>query len=329
MATTTTLTPYTSSPSPAPKPSPQAAVAAATTPARPSPGSWHHPRAAEIARRTAASTFTESNLRRIVYNGLALTLLAYIHLTYIRPSSPSIYLSLPLAGTAALLAYNIFTALLPLLGPKDDLADIPLTPTQRALLGLEPGPAGTAATAGVAGTAGIAAITPPRYSLSASSSPLNLHRNNSRSGNGNGSGSASATGTPLSSSRYGMSDSVAARFGATNGSSNSLNTPAGFTDRGDSPVHSPLWVKTREMARGGSQGSFRSLRRGDSTASGGAVGGNQGQGIASGGEVRALMDVGRRRDSPGGGNGGRSSSVGLSSKWIYERESRRGSGGYA
>ena len=101
-------------------------------------------------------------------------------------------------------------------------------------------------------------------------------------------------------------------------------------------MHSPLWVKTREMAtRRGSQGSFRSLRRGDSSASGGVgaggVGGNQGQGqgMGAGGEVRALMDVGRRRDSPGGGNGGRSSSVGLSSKWIYERESRRESGGYA
>jgi nucleoporin POM34 len=37
-----------------------------------------------------------------------------------------------------LFVINIFIAILPLLRPKDTLADIPLTPAQRSLLGLSP-----------------------------------------------------------------------------------------------------------------------------------------------------------------------------------------------
>lgn len=55
-----------------------------------------------------------------------------------------------------ILIYNITTALLPLVKTKDDLSDIPLTPTQRALLGLDPN-----ATPPL--TPGTQYITPPRY----------------------------------------------------------------------------------------------------------------------------------------------------------------------
>lgn len=56
---------------------------------------------------------------------------------------------------------NIVIALYPLFRPKDDLSDIPLTPTQRSLLGLDP-----SVTPPV--TPGTTYITPPKYRLSAS-----------------------------------------------------------------------------------------------------------------------------------------------------------------
>lgn len=52
--------------------------------------------------------------------------------------------------------YNVVTALSPLFKNKDELTDIPLTPTQRSLLGLDP-----SATPPL--TPGTQYITPPRY----------------------------------------------------------------------------------------------------------------------------------------------------------------------
>lgn len=54
---------------------------------------------------------------------------------------------------------GIFYAVYPLLGPKDDLSDIPLTPSQRSLLGLEP-------SARPASPAIGNYVTPPRYARS-------------------------------------------------------------------------------------------------------------------------------------------------------------------
>lgn len=57
---------------------------------------------------------------------------------------------------------NVVAAIYPLFRPKDDLSDIPLTPTQRALLGLDPRSTPPA-------TPGTQYITPPRYRLSSGS----------------------------------------------------------------------------------------------------------------------------------------------------------------
>lgn len=88
---------------------------------------------------------------------------------------------------------NLATALSPLIKGKDDLSDIPLTPTQRALLGL--GPASQPA------TPGSHYITPPRYSRSptprsrsASGSPFS---DSPLSGYGNVATGASPSASPL------------------------------------------------------------------------------------------------------------------------------------
>jgi nucleoporin POM34 len=67
---------------------------------------------------------------------------------------------------------NMLVALYPLYRPRDDFTDIPLTPSQRALLGLDPKTASPA-------TPGSTYVTPPRYRLSSGSrnvSPLGLNK---------------------------------------------------------------------------------------------------------------------------------------------------------
>lgn len=83
--------------------------------------------------------------------------------------------------------YNIGTACAPLLRPKDDMSDIPLTPAQRKLLGLPPSSAPP--------TPGSHYITPPRYARTPT--PLS----GSPAANGAYSGSPLAgRGSPLSGS---------------------------------------------------------------------------------------------------------------------------------
>lgn len=69
----------------------------------------------------------------------------------------------------ALLVYNIGTALFPLVRRKDEMLDIPLTPGQRALLGLDP-------TATPPLTPGQQYVTPPRYQRSRGGTPVSARR---------------------------------------------------------------------------------------------------------------------------------------------------------
>ncbi|KAK4105077.1 NPCC-domain-containing protein [Parathielavia hyrcaniae] len=139
----------------------------AVTPVTDSPGNWKHPRLAEITLRQSQNTFSEKNIRQIVYNVAALVTLGLLQ-QVVLPFVPSwainpllkqysswIYAALVLAPLI-----NIGLALLPLLRPKDDLSDIPLTPAQRKLLGLPP--------SSRAATPESVYNTPPRYSRSPS-----------------------------------------------------------------------------------------------------------------------------------------------------------------
>lgn len=73
----------------------------------------------------------------------------------------TVYQEVSLVLLQVFFIFNILLALYPLYRPKDDLADIPLTPTQRALLGLDP-------TATPPPTPGTNYVTPPRYRMSTS-----------------------------------------------------------------------------------------------------------------------------------------------------------------
>ena len=72
------------------------------------------------------------------------------------PPTISIYANIIVYLLRAVFLYNVFVASLPLMRGKDHLVDIPLTPSQRALLGLDPN-----ATPPM--TPGTQYITPPRY----------------------------------------------------------------------------------------------------------------------------------------------------------------------
>lgn len=83
------------------------------------------------------------------------------HSTRLIFESKPAYHELSLLLLQLFFAFNIFLALYPLYRPKDDFSDIPLTPTQRALLGMDP-------TATPPATPGTTYLTPPRYRMSTS-----------------------------------------------------------------------------------------------------------------------------------------------------------------
>ncbi|KAM6487226.1 nuclear pore complex component-domain-containing protein [Trichoderma sp. SZMC 28011] len=136
-------------------------VTAAT--ATDSPGTWRHPRLDEITRRRDATNFSEKNVRRIAYNIVALLamwslqLLAKFKLdAQMLPKPLRLYLGWAWFLAQLLPFIQIGMACLPLIRPKDELSDIPLTATQRKLLGLDPSV--------VAPTPEAKFSTPPRYS---------------------------------------------------------------------------------------------------------------------------------------------------------------------
>ncbi|KAL5113589.1 hypothetical protein ACEQ8H_008537 [Pleosporales sp. CAS-2024a] len=143
-------------------------------------GAWKHPRFDEIARRQYATTFDERNVRAIVANGGLLLLSVYGSavassvglLEWAARPLNTLVTAVPYSDWAMLLvrlvlAANIATAFLPLVRRRyflDDLADIPLTPSQRATLGLKGGLA-MPQTPGSA-LASPNYVTPPRYQRS-------------------------------------------------------------------------------------------------------------------------------------------------------------------
>jgi nucleoporin POM34 len=128
-----------------------------------SPGTWRHPRLDEITRRRNTTTFTEKNVRRIAYNLVALLGIWAAELLGKRffgpqviPFAARLYVSWAWFFCKLLPVVQIGVACLPLLRKEDDLADIPLTPAQRKLLGLPPSSA--------VPTPDAKFSTPPRYS---------------------------------------------------------------------------------------------------------------------------------------------------------------------
>ena len=166
--------------------------------------------------------------------------------------------------------YNIAMALLPLVKKKDELVDIPLTPTQRSLLGLDP-------RATPPPTPTTQYSTPPRYPRSPT--PRNISpatRNNSTYGTpitGSPSfgreGSGSPTGSPLwqkavgrardpaRRSSYGSPSPLGPGFGGKEGSIlGAPSTPSPSAGKGASVGLNSKWLYNKGRSSSGSRNTY-------------------------------------------------------------------------
>ncbi|CAJ2507384.1 Uu.00g085700.m01.CDS01 [Anthostomella pinea] len=244
------------------------------TPVVDSPGTWQHPRMQEITRRQEASSFTDRNVRRIVINVCVFISLIVLHtfFAWILPSKRSFpyqlwyYSNYAYWALLSLPILNIAYNLLPLIRPKDDLADIPLTPGQRQLLGL-PASSGPP-------TPGSVYSTPPRYSRTPSAS-------------GSAASKRSFSGSPLSN-----------RSPSNHGSPSNGNvgaSPGGFASPGHHLLQKAVFGARRSSL--GSMGSPSPM--GNSTG--------------------ALLFAGGPESPSPSPTSGKRSTVGLNSKWRYEK----------
>ncbi|KAL2824057.1 nuclear pore complex component-domain-containing protein [Aspergillus cavernicola] len=159
------LLPSTPKAAPTPPPGPEKSQ---------TPGKWRHPHLNEIVRRQHAGTFGDHSVKKLIWNGLALfvtwvfgnTFRSYSRWIESKTEIPT-YSDLSLLIIQLVFSFNIFLALYPLFRPKDEISDIPLTPTQRVLLGLNPSSTSSPATT---------YATPPKYRVSGSraASPASL-----------------------------------------------------------------------------------------------------------------------------------------------------------
>ncbi|KAF9737402.1 nuclear pore complex component [Paraphaeosphaeria minitans] len=146
------------------------------------PGRWKHPQFDEIARRQYVTTFDERNVKMIVTNG-SLLVGTFAAPAVISQITLLRTLSKPVLGLLHQLPYNgdewtlflfrliflvnLVRAFMPLARRyfPDDIADIPLTPSQRLAMGLRPGVAiPQSPGSGYASSPNY--VTPPRYQKS-------------------------------------------------------------------------------------------------------------------------------------------------------------------
>lgn len=151
-------------------------------------GTWKHPQFDEITRRQYATTFDEHNVKVVVANTSLLacsffasevtskvTLLGYPAALVNAVIHRVPYSEWGILAIRLLFVFNVINALMPLVRRyyPDDVADIPLTPSQRASMGLKP----SAASSQTPGSnyASPAYVTPPRYSRSTPRSSFSNH----------------------------------------------------------------------------------------------------------------------------------------------------------
>ncbi|KAF3032382.1 hypothetical protein E8E12_002705 [Didymella heteroderae] len=236
-------------------------------------GTWKHPKFDEITRRQYATTFDESNVRIIAANGALLTasffadavtskvkLLEYAAAPVTALIHHTPYSAWGIFAVRLFFCLNIANALLPLVRRyyPDDIADIPLTPSQRTSMGLKPS-ADRSAYASPAS----AYVTPPRYSRSTPRSSFSNHGERPLLGSGSPaqSLSRSASGTGYSPG-LGSSANKRASYGGgspfdsslfrESGSSNGPATPTPAAGKASVGLNNKwLYEKRRDSPRSG------------------------------------------------------------------------------
>ncbi|PWY90793.1 NPCC-domain-containing protein [Aspergillus heteromorphus CBS 117.55] len=307
--------------SPAPPSTPRVASAPAPTPdGSQTPGKWRHPHLNEVVRRQNAGTFGDRNVKRLVWNIVALfatwafgnTFKSY-SLWLQNISQLPTYPDMSLLVLRLIFAVNVLVALYPLFGPKDTFADIPLTPTQRSLLGLDPSSSHSF-------TPGTTYVTPPRYRLSASRTASPASKSGSPF-----SASAGASGRRLSSgASFSPSPSPLLQKLVSAGRETGQRPSFGSSSLGRSSSFSPFKDSTSTFKD--STSSFRdstsSFR--DSTSSFRDSTSSFRDSTSTFREttmstLSTMSSVAPATPSP---VGGKRVSLGLSNKWLYERSRR-------
>jgi nucleoporin POM34 len=252
-------------------------------------GTWKHPKFDEITRRQYATTFDESNVRIVVANGALLTasffadavtskvkLLEYA--AYVHPPWPTAaaadahsapvnalihhtpYSAWGILAIRLFFLVNIVNALLPLVRRyyPDDIADIPLTPSQRTSMGLKPSSSGSTYASPAS-----AYVTPPRYSRSTPRSSFSNQGERPLLGSGSPAASLnrSASGTGYSPglgssanrrSSYGGGSPFDTSLFRESGSSTGPGTPTPATGKASVGLNNKwLYEKRRDSPRSG------------------------------------------------------------------------------
>ncbi|KAJ5958734.1 uncharacterized protein N7479_005884 [Penicillium vulpinum] len=252
------------------------------------PGKWRHPQLDEIVRRQNAATFDQKNVKKLVWNGAALAIswiFGSTFKTYSRQifDTNHMYQEVPLFILQLFFIFNVLMALYPLFRPKDDLSDIPLTPTQRSLLGLDPAATPPA-------TPGTTYVTPPRYRLSTSRKASPASRQSSpMSANASFSERRTSISTPFSPVSSPLLYKAMSNGATSNGGRESVQRQSfGSQSFGSQSFGSQSFGSTSSLARSNSFGESTSSM-GPSTPS-------------------PLM--------------GKRGSLGVKNKWLYERSRR-------
>ncbi|EXJ93987.1 hypothetical protein A1O1_02380 [Capronia coronata CBS 617.96] len=276
----------------------------------PSPGRFRHPRTTEILARSSSSALTETNIKGALTNAAVLLFSFMFSDAYYSSITPLLKSSgvsdaSQLSSTALLLIRAVLCANLvlllrpaiPYIAKKDEISDIPLTPSQRSLLGLPPTP-------GSAGSAG-SYITPPRYRRSSGSfsgTPSSVQNNPSGDRR---SISASYSSSTLSPSRH------AVAFSTT--PSQSVRRTASGSPFSPSPAASPLFHKAVNQASQISDADFGVTARS-------SLGASTGSGLA---RSQSLRERPRRESlepsSPTPGTRSPQVAPGLNYKWLYDK----------
>ena len=302
------------------------------------PGKFRHPLTTEILRRNAASSITERHVKGALTNSAAL-LLSFIfsdvyYGRYVERAceagNPSDSTSInhllsktgvldvsQVSSTVLLLIRLLFCAnilllfrpALPYAPVKDELNDIPLTPTQRQLLGLPPSAQSTPASAGSATNY----ITPPRYRRVSNSQ---FSGSNSESQNKTGdrrSISANYSNSPLSTSRYTLG------FSPTPSQSAIARRTASGSPFSPSPTASPLFHKAISN-QNQSQFSYIDFNASTFSSFGHSTGATTGFGLSRSQSMRERQRPRRGSPEPGSPSPTRGPQItpGLNYKWLYD-----------
>ncbi|KAI1455254.1 NPCC-domain-containing protein [Annulohypoxylon moriforme] len=265
----------------------------ATPPVTDSPGTWRHPRLPEIIRRQDATNFTEKNVKRIIINVIVFIAIIISHTLLSRVLSKKWFSYLVWYYSR----YAYWAALfVPIFNIGTNLLPLFRKKDDFSDIPLTPGQRrllGLPPT-NAPPTPGSVYSTPPRYARTPSIGSAGSRRSFSGS-------PASNNGSPSRGSGNGSGP-----FGGSGSFSGSLG--------GLGSPNSPLLQKAMNGARRSSIGSL-----GSGSPLGASILG------ASTGSF-----YGGVPDSPSPASGGKRSTVGLNSKWLYERgRDRRSSSGNA